>query len=67
MPRHPVWFAQGVNGVALHIRNGFAMHFIGGTTVKFHIPRHGDGVISGLGQGLANIGRLDLGQFLNTG
>ena len=65
MARHPMRFAQGVDGVAIQIGDGFAHDFVCSAAVKFHVARQGNGICAGLGQGFADILCLEFRQLVD--
>ena len=58
-------FAQGVDGVAVEIGNGLAMHLVGRTAIELHVAGERDGVVTRLSQRLADIGGLKFGQYVD--
>ena len=65
MAGHPMRLAQGVDRVAVEIGDGFAHHLVGGAAVKLHVARHRQRVGAALLQGLADVERLDVGEFVD--
>ena len=55
MPRHAMRFAQGIDGVAVEIRDGLAMYLVRRAAVEFAVARKGDCIGAGLGDGFADV------------
>ena len=65
MARHPVRLAQGVDRVAVEIGDGFAHYLVGRAGIEFHVARHRQRVGASLLQRLADVERLDMGEFVD--
>ncbi len=64
--RHPVGFAQGVDGVAVLERDRRAVHLVGRAAVEFQVPREGHRVGARLFQRLADVERLEPGEVVGV-
>ena len=58
-------FTQRINGIAVHVGDGFAMHLVGGTAVEFHVTRKRHRVGAGLPKRLAHVHRFERGEFID--
>ena len=61
-----VRLADRVDGVAVEVRYGRAMEFVGGTCVKLHVARQSNHVGTGLLQGFADISGFKLGEVFGV-
>ncbi len=65
MPGDAMGFAQGVDRIAAEIGDGLAHDLVGGAGVKLHVARERQRVGAALLQGLADVQRLDAGEFVD--
>ena len=48
MPRNPVGFAHGIDGIALKKRDRRTVNLVHGPCIKFHIAGEGNNICAGL-------------------
>ena len=71
IPRHDMAgdtmrLPQGINGIAVQIRDRFAMHLVGGPAVEFQIAGQRHGIGPRLFQRLADVHRFQHGQIVGA-
>ena len=66
MPCHAMRLPQGVDRVAIKIRDRLTRQLVSCAAVEFHIPGQSDGVGTRLGQGLSDVQRLQPGELIDV-
>ena len=61
-----VRLAQGVDGIAIEIGDGLAMHLIGGAAIELHVAGEGDCIGAGLFERLADIEGFEPGEVVDA-
>ena len=65
MPGDPMRLAQGIDGVAVQIGDGFTRDLVGRPAVKFHVAGKRHGICARLTERLAHVMRFDHGKCVH--